>query len=118
MAMWRKTVTEHVWRNRMFPSEAIGQRGDAGVTFVVDRAGKLISTALIESTGSRLLDAAALAMVERAAPFPKPPSEAVDDLQRITVLMTLDGTPPKGGWPWIEDEAKVKAKLNSVCRGC
>ncbi|WP_245453758.1 energy transducer TonB [Bradyrhizobium sp. AC87j1] len=121
MAAWRKAVTEHVWRNRAFPPEAMGQRGDAGVTFVVDRAGKLISNALIESTGSRLLDAAALAMVERAAPFPKTPPEANDDLQSVTVLMTLDGTLPKGQSStssWIEDEAKLKTKLNSVCRGC
>ncbi|MCP3369123.1 energy transducer TonB family protein [Bradyrhizobium cajani] len=121
MATWRKAVTEHVWRNRGFPPGAIGQRGDAGVTFVVDRSGKLISRALVESTGSRLLDTAALAMVERAAPFPKPPPEANDDLQRVTVLMTLDGTMPKGqsnASSWVEDEAKLKTKLNSVCRGC
>lgn len=121
MAAWRKAVTEHVWRNGAFPLEAIGQRGDAGVTFVVDRSGKLISDALVESTGSRLLDEAALAMVERAAPFPKPPPEANDDLQRVTVFMTLDGTQYKGssnGWSWAEDEAKIKAKLHGVCRGC
>jgi protein TonB len=64
VAAWRKAVTTHVWRNMSFPPEAIGQRGDAGVTFVVDRAGKLISNALVESTGSPLLDAATLKMVE------------------------------------------------------
>ena len=117
MVAWRKAVTEHVWRNRAFPPEAIGQKGDAGVTFVVDRSGRLISRVLVESTGSRPLDAAALAMVERAAPFPKPPPEANDDLQRVTILMTLDGT-RSNGWSWAEDEAKLKPKLNSVCRGC
>jgi protein TonB len=116
MAAWRKAVTEHVWRNRAFPPEAIGQRGDAGVTYVIDRSGKLISHVLVESTGSRPLDAAALAMVENAAPFPKPPSEANDDLQRVTILMTLDGK--SNGWSWVEDEAKLKTKINSVCRGC
>jgi protein TonB len=113
---WRKAVTEHVWRNRVFPPEAIGQRADAGVTFVVDRSGKLISNVLVESTGFAPLDAATLAMVERSVPFPKPPAEAKDDLQRMTVLIAYDGTPPMGG-AWA-DEAKVKAKVNSVCRGC
>ncbi|OPY99110.1 hypothetical protein A5906_25545 [Bradyrhizobium sacchari] len=118
VAVWRKEVTERVWRNGTFPPGAIGQRGDAGVTFVVDRSGKLISSALVESTGSALLDAAALKMVERSEPFPKPPSDAKDDLQRVTVFMTLDGMRRNGGLgPW-ENEAKVKAKLNSVCRGC
>jgi len=114
MAAWRKSVTEHVWRNSAFPPDAMGLKGDAGVTFVVDRSGKLISSALVESTGSAPLDAAALKMVERSEPFPKPPPEAKEDLQRVTVLMTLDGTHR----PWIEDEAKVKAKINNVCRGC
>ena len=118
MAAWRKAVTEHVWRNKMFPPNAIGQRGDAGVTFVIDRAGKLISNALVESTGIGALDTETLAMVERSQPFPKPPAEAKDDLQRVTILITFDGTRPMGGpGPW-EDEAKVKAKLNSICRGC
>lgn len=118
VAAWRKTVTEHVWRHRAFPPAAIGLRGDAGVTFVVDRSGKLISNALVESTGSPVLDAAALSMVERSEPFPKPPSEATDDLQRVTVLMTLDGTQRLGGPEPLAEETKLKAKLNSVCRGC
>lgn len=116
MAAWRKAVTEHVWRHRAFPPEAMGQRGDAGVTFVVDRAGKLISNALVESTGFAPLDAATLAMIERSVPFPKPPTDAKDDLQRVTVLIAYDGTAPMGG-AWA-DEARVKAKINSVCRGC
>lgn len=136
---WRKAVTEHVWRHRAFPPGAIGQKGDAGVTFVVDRSGKLISNALVESTGFAPLDAATLAMVERSAPFPKPPAEAKDDLQRMTVLITFDGTQlnlapsperEKLLQSWIEDQAKLNAKsprpddaklnsmLRSICRGC
>lgn len=140
MAAWRKAVTERVRRNIVFPAKAIGQRGDAGVIFVVDRSGKLISNALVESTGIAPLDAETLAMVERSVPFPKPPAEAKDDLQRVTILITFDGTPrpPAGPSPesekflqsWIDDQAKLNAKspgpsdtklnsmLRSICRGC
>ncbi|MDA9402620.1 energy transducer TonB family protein [Bradyrhizobium sp. CCBAU 45389] len=139
MAAWRKAVTEHVWRNRVFPPQAIGRRGDAGVIFVVDRSGKLISNALIESSGFPPLDAEALAMIERSRPFPKPPADAKDDLQRVTVLMTFDGIGPnlapspereKKLQSWVEDQAKLNAKspgpddtklnsmLRSICRGC
>ncbi|MGY8708373.1 TonB family protein [Bradyrhizobium sp. 18BD] len=140
MAAWRKAVTEHVWRNLTFPPTAVGQRGDAGVTFVIDRSGKLISNALVESTGIAQLDAEALAMVERSKPFPKPPAAAKDDLQRVIVLMTFDGTPRPPAPPspesekflqsWIADQAKLNAKspgpsdaklnsmLRSICRGC
>ena len=116
MDAWRKAVTEHVWRHRIFPPEAIGHRGDTGVTFVVDRSGRLVSSALVESAGFPPLDAETLAMVERSVPFPKPPVEAKDDLQRVTILVTFDGAPPIGG-AWA-DESKVKAKVNGVCRGC
>jgi len=139
MAAWRKAVTEHVWRNRVFPPQAIGHRADSGVIFVVDRSGKLISNALLESTGFAPLDAATLAMVDRSAPFPKPPAEAKDDLQRITILIAFDGTQPnlapspereKLLQSWIEGQAKLNAKspgpddrklnsmLRSICRGC
>ena len=140
MAAWRKAVAEHVRRNIVFPAKAIGQRGDAGVIFVVDHSGKLISNALVESTGIAPLGAETLAMVERSVPFPKPPAEAKDDLQRVTILITFDGTPrpPAGPSPesekflqsWIDDQAKLNAKspgpsdtklnsmLRSICRGC
>ncbi|WP_245323584.1 TonB family protein [Bradyrhizobium stylosanthis] len=140
IATWRKAVVEHVRRNIKFPPAAIGQRGDAGVIFVVDRMGKLISNAFLETSGIPALDAEALAMVERSVPFPKPPADAKDDLQRVIILMTFDGTqpPPAGPLPegekflksWIEDQAKLNAKspapsdaklnsmLRSICRGC
>lgn len=139
MAAWRKAITEHVWRNKMFPPKGIGQRGDAGVTFVVDRSGKLISSALVESTGFAPFDMETLAMVERSQPFPKPPAEAKDDLQRVTILIAFDGAQPSLGpsperekllQSWIEDQARLNAKspgpndtklnsmLRSICRGC
>lgn len=139
VSVWRRGITDHVWRRRVFPPEAVGQTGDAGVTFVIDRSGKLISNALVESTGFAPLDAAALAMIERSAPFPKPPSEAQDDLQRLTILMTFDGT-RLSPWPspeqekflksWTEEQSKLSTKfpgpsdakmnsmLRSICRGC
>ena len=43
-----------------FPAGATGQSGTAKVKFVIDRRGTLISSELVERTGSELLDAAAL----------------------------------------------------------
>lgn len=72
-------------------------------------------------------------------PFPKPPAEAKDDLQRVTVLVSFDGTRLNPGpsperekllKSWIEDQARLNAKspgpddtklnsmLRSICRGC
>ena len=108
----------------MFPPGAGGQTGTAKVKFVIDRQGKLISTALVESTGSELLDAAALTMVERAEPFPEPPPEVKDDSLDFTVPVIFTSRkqlPWAGGqWPadWVEEQTKVDAKIRGICRGC
>lgn len=47
--------------------------GTADVAFRIDRAGHLAAHAIKHSSGSGVLDAAALALVAEAAPFPAPP---------------------------------------------
>jgi len=79
VAQWKKDISARLVVSRRFPPEARGEAGSARVRFVLDRSGKLVSSWLEESTGSAILDAEALAMIERAQPFPAPPPE-VDDL--------------------------------------
>lgn len=47
--------------------------GHVMVEIAVDRGGNLVAARIEESSGSDLLDAAALDTVRRAAPFPAPP---------------------------------------------
>lgn len=51
--------------------------GTAKLRFVLDAEGELLSVDIAESSGSELLDRAALNAVRRAAPFPPPPSAAL-----------------------------------------
>ncbi len=55
--------------------DGAGQRaaGAVVVTFMLDQAGNLVTLSLVRPTGNRELDAQAVALVRRAAPFPKPP---------------------------------------------
>ncbi len=53
-----------------------GLPGSAGVHFEVDAAGRLLSVELIAKSGVPALDAEALDIVRRAAPFPPPPQGA------------------------------------------
>ncbi len=43
--------------------------------FTVDQRGEILTRAILHSSGSKLLDDAALASLERAAPFPPLPGE-------------------------------------------
>ena len=107
---WKRMVVTQLASKKMYPPGATDQRGTATVTFAIDRQGKLISRTLVKSSGSELLDAAALMMVERAEPFPEPPAEVKDDGLRFAVdLVFVRGT---------EEQERLKAKLNGICRGC
>lgn len=121
---WRKKIKIQLVRNKSFPPGANGQGGTAKVKFVIDRQGKLISRELAESSGSELLDAAALGMVERAAPFPEAPAEVGDDRLTFTVpvIFTKQKQMPWAGGQWpadfVAEQGKVDAKILGICRGC
>jgi protein TonB len=48
------------------------------VAFTIDRKGKVVSSRIEKTSGSTVLDAEALALLARAAPFPAPPPEVTD----------------------------------------
>ncbi|MBR1270796.1 energy transducer TonB [Bradyrhizobium sp. AUGA SZCCT0222] len=121
---WKQQIQTRLASNRAFPPAATGQSGTAKVKFAIDRQGKLISKELAESSGSELLDAAALRMIERSEPFPEPPAEVKDDMLNFTVpvmFFTKKQLPWAGGkWPeeWVEEQKKVDTKIRGICRGC
>ncbi|MBK8085661.1 MAG: TonB family protein [Devosia sp.] len=65
-------------RAARYPARARGARGEVEVRFTVDAGGQVIKLALARSSGNADLDAAALAAVERAAPFPPSRMRRVD----------------------------------------
>lgn len=119
---WKKKIQIQLASKRVFPPGARDQSGTAKVKFAIDRQGKLISRELMESTGSELLDAAALGMVERAEPFPEPPAEVRDDGLTFTQPVIFAKRLPWAGgqWPadWVEERGKMNAKIRGICRGC
>jgi protein TonB len=117
---WKKKIVIQLMSNRAFPPG--GQSGTAKVKFVIDRQGKLISRELVESSGSELLDAAAIRMVERAEPFPVPPAEVSDLTFTVPVIFANNKQLPWAGgqWPadWVEEQNKVDTRIRGICRGC
>jgi protein TonB len=93
------------------------------VAFTIDRSGNLVSDKLVQSTGFPALDAEAVAMVQRAQPFPPPPPQAGDDKLKFTlpVIFALISPPIE---PSKEDaiiqrqDAAALSKIRGICRGC
>ncbi len=74
---WKSQLVARLERYKRYPPEAQsrGEQGVAQLAFSVDRSGGVHHARIVRSSGSSLLDAATLALVERAAPLPPPPPE-------------------------------------------
>jgi periplasmic protein TonB len=77
---WESLLAAHIERFKHYPDEARvrGEQGVARVFFTLDHEGHLLSSRIVRSSGSELLDHETLAMLERAQPMPKPPSNFLD----------------------------------------
>lgn len=64
-------IAKKLQRNKVNPRST--QSGTVLLRFTVDPKGEILSRTVIQSSGSKLLDEAALASLERAAPFPPVP---------------------------------------------
>ena len=75
-ANYNGRVAAHLARHKRFPPDAQSEHshGTAVVSFRLDGGGRVITVALVGSSGVPALDREAQAMVRRAAPFPAPPS--------------------------------------------
>ncbi len=87
-ASWESEVAARIRSAASYPS---GSRdsGTARVSVTIDRNGRLVSRRLAGSSGSSALDGAALAIVARAAPYPRfPPGMTVAQVS-LTVPLHL-----------------------------
>jgi protein TonB len=76
VARWQSTLASHLERNKRYPAEARSRRqqGTARVAFTIDHEGRLVTSQIVQSSGSPALDEEALAMLRRAQPMPRPPA--------------------------------------------
>jgi periplasmic protein TonB len=89
---WQRSMVMQLERHKRYPLQARGEQGVAIVSFTIDRQGHLLSSRILRSAGSAILDAAALAMLSSAEPFPAPPLGIADELLAITVPIRYSGS--------------------------
>lgn len=84
---WHKSLVYHLNHHKKYPHEARrnGAQGVVSVSFTIDRSGKVIRTRLDKSSGNDLLDEEAIAVLNRASPFPAPPP----DVPNLTINLEL-----------------------------
>lgn len=82
---WRARLLAHLDQNKRYPAIAERQRqeGVVHIRFTMDRAGRVLSSAITRGSGRPMLDREALAMLQRAQPLPAPPADEPGDVIEI-----------------------------------
>jgi protein TonB len=79
IASWERLLVAQLERHKRYPPQAQGKIGEARLAFSIDRAGRVLSSRIVRSSGSAALDEEALALIKRAAPLPPPPAGVPDN---------------------------------------
>jgi len=85
IASWARSLVAHLDRFKRYPAQARGAHGVVTLAFRIDRQGNIVSSGIVKGSGSAVLDAEALVMIKRAAPFPPPPPGTKDDQLSFTL---------------------------------
>jgi len=77
---WQSLLAAHIEHFKRYPAEARsrGEHGIATVAFTIDHEGHLLTSRIVQSSGSTTLDQETLAMLARAQPMPRPPDQLLD----------------------------------------
>jgi periplasmic protein TonB len=72
-AAWQKELIAHFNQHKRYPTDRSLDSAEILVNFVLDEAGHVLSSGIVRGSGDASFDEAALAMIRRSDPVPKPP---------------------------------------------
>jgi protein TonB len=72
-ASWNSELAAHIRRYATYSAGGSQESGTVQISVTIDRSGRLLSHRLAGSSGSSTLDRTAMAIIERAQPFPRFP---------------------------------------------
>ncbi len=89
---WYSSIAKRLERNKSYPAAAQrrGETGEVELAFTIDRQGRVLSSAIVRSSGSAALDQETIATLRRAQPFPAPPAGLDGETFDFTVPVKFD----------------------------
>lgn len=89
VSVWGAKLRSRIERKKRYPRDARGS-GVVRLRIHVARSGQLLSSRVVKSSGVAAFDAAALAAIARAAPFPPAPKQLTDGSYTFALSMRFD----------------------------
>jgi protein TonB len=93
VADWRLQMVDRIEQAKAFPASGYCKEGLVKVSFRIDRGGNLLAREVTESSQVPAFDAEALAMLERAHPFPPPPEGVAGTFVTLSVPIRFRQAP-------------------------
>ena len=84
-ATWQKQLMAHLDRHKRYPADRLTKSAEIMVSFVLDRMGHVLSASIVKGSGDPAFDEAALSMVHRSDPVPRPPPLVADEGLNFTL---------------------------------
>jgi protein TonB len=78
-AAWGRQISAYFELHKRYPKVAKHRNVKVRVSLVLNRLGHVVSAAVLQSSGDALYDEAALSMIHRSDPVPRPPAKLTDD---------------------------------------
>jgi protein TonB len=88
-ASWESELAAHIRRYATYAANGSRETGTVRVGVTIDRNGRLLSRRLAASSGSSMLDNAAMAVIERAQPYPRFPPGMTQAQIALTIPLHL-----------------------------
>jgi protein TonB len=78
-ANWGRQISAYLELHKRYPKVEKFKAAKVKVSLVLNRLGHVVSLGILESSGDALFDEAALDMIRRSDPVPRPPAALTDD---------------------------------------
>jgi protein TonB len=88
-ASWESELAAHIRRYATYAANGSRESGTVRVGVTIDRNGRLLSRRLAGNSGSPVLDSAAMAVIERAQPYPRFPAGMSQAQIALTIPLHL-----------------------------
>ena len=87
VASWHRKIVKQIELHKGYPPAARTRRqtGTAQLAFTIDREGRVVGSRIVSSSGVAALDHETIATVQRAQPFPRPPSNMPGEVFDFTL---------------------------------